>query len=56
MSWTWHRSAARFDSYKFDQEISKHGREGWELVQVFEPRKEDGESEGLIAVFKRPVA
>jgi len=37
-----------------EQELNVAGREGWELVSVFDTSQGSGQTRDVIAVFKRP--
>jgi len=46
--------APNVDTAKVDTELTKWGRDGWELVSVFDTNAGGGASYQLVAIFKRP--
>ncbi len=46
---------AKLDHARFHAKLNEYGREGWELVNVFDLNRLRGETFEVIAVFKRPV-
>ncbi|CAH0118655.1 MULTISPECIES: DUF4177 domain-containing protein [unclassified Paenibacillus] len=38
---------------EFEEELNRHGREGWELVSCFDTSIYQGQSKDIIVVFKR---
>lgn len=45
----------KVDTTKFDEELTRLGREGWELVSCLDVNIGHGASYQLVAVFKRPT-
>jgi hypothetical protein len=41
------------ETEEFDQELNRHGMEGWELVSCFDTSMSQGQSRDVIVVFKR---
>ncbi len=39
---------------KFNQKLNEYGRDGWELVNVFDLNRHSGATYEVVAVFKRP--
>ena len=44
-----------WDKVGFDKGINELGREGWDLVSVFQDQVIEGTTQALFATFKRPV-
>ncbi len=44
----------KVDSTTFDAALNELGRDGWELVNVFDTNTTQGATRLVIAVFKRP--
>jgi hypothetical protein len=47
---------AKLNHEKFHARLNEYGSEGWELVNVFDLNRYQGETFEVIAVFKRPRA
>jgi hypothetical protein len=47
---------ASLDHAKFHAKLNEYGREGWELVNVFDMNRGHGRTYEVVAVFKRPTA
>jgi hypothetical protein len=45
----------KFDEEAFDTKLNEYGRQGWELVSVFDTNAGDGGTRFVLAVFKRPA-
>lgn len=45
----------KVDEQKFQDELNRHGYEGWELVSCFDTSQAEGASRDIIAVFKRQL-
>ena len=43
------------DQNEFDGKLNELGRDGWEVVSVFDTNMMDGMSREIIAVLKRPI-
>ncbi len=46
-------SGTTFDNEEMEKKLNSLGREGWELVSVFDISKVKGGSKHVIAIFKR---
>lgn len=46
----------KVDLAKMDIEFNRLGRDGWELVSIFDTNAGHGESRWIVATFKRPMA
>jgi hypothetical protein len=46
----------KVDLAQMDIEFSRLGRDGWELVSIFDTNAGHGESRWIVATFKRPMA
>lgn len=46
----------KLDQSEFDGKLNQLGRDGWEVVSVFDTNMMDGMSREIIAVLKRPLA
>ncbi|TAJ16339.1 MAG: DUF4177 domain-containing protein [Planctomycetota bacterium] len=44
----------KLDQAGFDRELAALGRDGWELVTVFDTNWYEGSTRHVVAVFKRP--
>ncbi|MBK8096081.1 MAG: DUF4177 domain-containing protein [Planctomycetes bacterium] len=44
----------KLDASHFDARLNELGRDGWELVNVFDTNQAQGATRMVIAVFKRP--
>jgi hypothetical protein len=44
----------KLDQAGFDRELAARGRDGWELVTVFDENSYEGSTRHVVAVFKRP--
>jgi hypothetical protein len=44
----------KVDQAELDQTLNEAGREGWELVSVFDTSQGSGQTRDVVAVFKRP--
>ena len=47
---------SRLDHASFHGKLNEYGRDGWELVNVFDLNRREGATYEVIAVFKRPLA
>ena len=47
---------SKLNHERFHARLNEYGREGWELVNVFDLNRHQGETFEVIAVFKRPLA
>lgn len=45
----------KLDTVRFEQMLNQLGREGWELVNVFDTNAYQGATRDVIAVFKREL-
>ena len=45
----------KLDQDEFDNRLNQLGRDGWEVVSVFDTNMMDGQSREIIAVLKRPL-
>jgi hypothetical protein len=43
----------KVDTEEFEEELNRHGIEGWELVSCFDTNSTQGQSREVIIVFKR---
>lgn len=48
-------SNGKMDAESFQEKLDEHGREGWELVSVFDTNAHQGATTQVVAVFKRPA-
>ena len=48
--------SGRLDGERFQAKLDELGREGWELVSVFDTNIHEGVTAQVVAVFKRPLA
>jgi hypothetical protein len=48
-------SNGRMDAEKFQEKLDELGREGWELVSVFDTNAHHGATAQVVAVLKRPA-
>ena len=48
--------SGKLDQKEFDGKLNQLGRDGWEVVSVFDTNMMDGMSREIIAVLKRPLA
>jgi hypothetical protein len=46
----------KLDGQKFTDRLNLLGREGWELVSVFDTNVQGGATRDVVAVLKRPMA
>ena len=46
----------KVDLAKMDIEFNRLGRDGWELVSIFDTNAGHGQSRWIVATFKRPMA
>jgi hypothetical protein len=46
----------KVDLDQMDIEFNRLGRDGWELVSIFDTNAGHGESRWIVATFKRPTA
>lgn len=46
----------KVDLAKMDIEFNRLGRDGWELVSIYDTNAGHGESRWIVATFKRPMA
>jgi hypothetical protein len=46
-------AGGKLDGDAFNGELNKLGREGWELVSIFDTNTASGETRDVFAVFKR---
>lgn len=47
---------AAMDQKKFHDKLNEYGLEGWELINVFPICRQDGVTNEITAVFKRPLS
>ncbi len=40
---------------KFDELLNELGRDGWELISIYQDRAHRGTTQSLSATFKRPI-
>jgi hypothetical protein len=45
----------KLDQAAFDKELASFGRDGWELVSIFDTNSYEGATRLVVAVFKRPA-
>ncbi|WP_152397086.1 DUF4177 domain-containing protein [Paenibacillus guangzhouensis] len=43
----------KIDEEEFQEELNRHGDEGWELVSCFDTSQSSGSSRDIVVVFKR---
>jgi len=43
----------KIDEEAFQEELNRHGDEGWELVSCFDTSQSSGSSRDIVVVFKR---
>ncbi len=43
----------KIDEEEFQEELNRHGEEGWELVSCFDTSQSSGSSRDIVVVFKR---
>ena len=48
-------TGGKFEISAFDRELNDHGRNGWELVSVFDTNMSGGVSRHVVATLKRPL-
>ena len=48
-------SGGKVDVDKIGDEYNAHGQDGWELVSVMDTNKNNGQSDLVIAFFKRAI-
>jgi len=45
----------KLDGEKFNERLNQLGKEGWELVSVFDTNVQGGRSRDVVAVLKQPL-
>ncbi len=46
----------KLNGQKFTELLNARGREGWELVSVFDTNMWEGQTRDVVAVLKRPLS
>lgn len=46
---------AKLNHERFHAKLNEYGREGWELVNVFDMNRYQGTTFEVVAIFKRPL-
>jgi hypothetical protein len=46
---------SKLNHQRFHEKLNEYGRDGWELVNVFDLNRGHGSTYEVVAVFKRPL-